>query len=66
MGHFVFSVYGRIAQLVEQVPEEHRVVGSIPTPATFFSAHLILKWADFLSIKKETENAVSFPVFKRW
>jgi hypothetical protein len=36
MGHFVFSVYGRIAQLVEQVPEEHRVVGSIPTPATFF------------------------------
>lgn len=40
MSHFNFLVYGRIAQLVEQVPEEHRVVGSIPTPATFFISPL--------------------------
>ena len=34
IGQINFLVYGLIAQLVEQAPEERRVVGSIPTQAT--------------------------------
>ena len=31
---------GLVAQLVEQMPEEHRVVGSIPTQATSFPYYI--------------------------
>ena len=36
----IFSEHGEIAQLVEQWPEEPRVLGSIPSLATMYLSHV--------------------------